>query len=492
MTDVLSLEDYHTVVRHYLDIENFVVINYVVKPFFSEVNGFLGEHLLLEVTVRIDERERTLRFFAKRFPFGHRMQSRFLESMHGWQREIYFFEKLIPALRDTLPNYEVDFLPRYFLGRPNSFIVFEDLTLRNYDLPRQANLNMLDNQHICLALKSLAKYHAGYLAYEEHMSRKSGGTFRLFTGREEMVLEPLLRKQEGFLGYDWFKAGVKGLRALIGRVYSGPSSGLEKVEEKYNVLVEKALQLLFPHDHFRCVLTHGDMWGKNIMYQYDGDGTDPLNAVLVDFQLQRYNVPIHDVLLFVSLTTDRSTRQKYFHFYLRTYHQALCNELASQDVTPEQVSMTYDDLLKSVNFIMPEIQIQGPLQRLQQCGNKDFFRNLLQDKEQYIKYIFDDKTPFALELFDTDANFKQVLTEAVEDVIEASLYPEVSREDCYRILEDKLGDAEYDLRDYVVETVDGKKYLYKLILNVSGLECRKYEFLVKNEPFDFPRIVQEL
>ncbi|XP_030766660.1 uncharacterized protein LOC115890540 [Sitophilus oryzae] len=491
-SEILSTTDCETIVKNYLNRNDFEVMWYNLKPFFSEVNGFLGEHLLLLIDVKIKERTTTLRFFTKRFPFEHPMQSQYLNSMQGWQREIYFFETFLPNLERTLPGYSLDFVPRYLLGKPNDIIVFEDLTLRNFDLPRKPSLNLLDNQHICLAIKALAKYHAGSLAYEEYKSRELGKPYRLYSGEEELIKEPLIRKEEGFLGYDWFKAGVSGLRALINRVYKGEKP-LEEVNAKFEILVEKALQLMFPHSNFRNVLAHGDLWAKNIMYQYEGDSSEPINVLLVDFQLQRYNVPIHDVLLFISLTTNRETKQKYFTFYLNYYYKEICNQLQSLNVSPEEVSMAYDEFLGSVTFIMPEIKIQGALQRLQQCGNKDFYTKLLGNKEEFIKFVFGDKTPFALELFDTDDNFRGLLTEAVEEVIESCLYPEIFREDCYRILEDTLGKSAYELKQYKTETIDEKEFLFKLEITVVIEKNEKeFKFLVQNKPLGFAKVIKKL
>ncbi|ERL88482.1 uncharacterized protein LOC109536673 [Dendroctonus ponderosae] len=418
-SQIVTREDCQIVVKNHLKRELFQITDYQTGQFFDEVNGFLGEHLFLTINVLLEGKIQTLRFFLKKFPSTHPLQSEFLRSMNGWQREIYCFQTFLPTIKQTLPDYQLDFVPECFLGKPDDVLVFEDLTLRNYDLPRQANLNLLDNEHICLALASLAKFHAGSLAYEEYQSKRLGEPFRLFTGQEQLVKEPLLRRENGFLGYDFFKAAMKGLKALIGKVHPKNQVALEEVQQKFDTLAAKALALMCPQTTFRNVLAHGDLWAKNVMFQYEGH--KPIKAVLVDFQLIRYHVPAHDVLMFLALTTNRQVRQEKFHFYLKFYHDALAKELERVNIDATSIGMSYEQFQKSVSFIMPEIKIHGALLRLQQCGNKDFYKKLVTDKEAYKNFIFVDKAPFALELFETDANFRTLLSEAVEEIIEAAL-----------------------------------------------------------------------
>ncbi|CAG9768326.1 unnamed protein product [Ceutorhynchus assimilis] len=481
--DVVTLEDCKTIVNNYLNSENFDIKNVTVRPFFDHVNGFLGEHLLLQ----IETNDQQLRFFLKRFPHEHVMQRDFLLSMNGWQREIYYFDEFLKNIANTLPNYQLDFVPQFLLGKPNDIVVFEDLTLRGYGMSKMPSDNLLDDQHICLVLASLAKLHAGSLAYEEYKSKELGQCFRLFTGKEDLAKESLIRKEEGFLGYDFVKAAQKGLSALINKVHESCEVSLEEVQEKYQILVENSLQLMFPHNKFRCVLAHGDLWVKNVMYHYKHDSMVPTHAILVDFQLTRYNVPVHDVLLFISLTTNQEVRKNKFHFYLNYYYDHLKQELSNVNIDADEIQMSYDDFLRSVHFIMPEIKFQGPLQRLQQCGNKDFYTKLLKDAEAFKQFIFGDKTPFALDLFETDDNFRSLLTEAVEELIEASLYPDVFREDCYRILENEFGHA-YDLEKFKVVKKDD---LFELEMEVLVDEKKKImKYLVKSE--DFVRVVKKL
>lgn len=492
MESVLTAEDCFTIVKKYLNQTDFSVKNVIVKPFFDEVNGFLGEHLLLLIEVEIEQQSKTLRFFAKKFPEDHAMQKDYLLSMQGWQREIFFFENFLKQIELTVPDYVIDFVPECLLGKPNNIVVFEDLTLKNYSMPRQDSLNLLNNEHICLVLKTLAKLHAGTLALEEYKSRKDGKPFRMFTGEEDLVKEPLIRKEKGFLGCDFYNAGTKGLKALISKVYKKEVKPLRSVLEKFDLLADQGLELMFPQKHFRNVLAHGDLWAKNVMFQYEGQSNVPLKVLLVDFQLQRYHVPAHDVLLFISLTTNQEVRNRYFHYFLKYYHQAISEELSKVNITADQIGMSYEEFLRSVSYIMPEIKIQGAIQRLQQCGNKQFYIDLLKNKEDYKQFIFVDKAPFVVKLFDTDSNFKSLLTESIEEIIEAVLYPQVFREDCYRILEEELGRNDYNLIDYWVSESSGSN-IFELSLKIvnQGVE-QILKFLIKSEPLDFVRVDKKL
>jgi len=341
MESVLTAEDCFTIVKKYLNRTDFSVKNVIVKPFFDEVNGFLGEHLLLLIEVEIEQQSKTLRFFAKKFPDDHAMQKDYLLSMQGWQREIFFFENFLKQIELTVPDFVIDFVPECLLGKPNNIVVFEDLTLKNYSMPRQDSLNLLNNEHICLVLKTLAKLHAGTLALEEYTSRKNGKPFRMFTGEEDLVKEPLIRKEKGFLGWDFYNAGTKGLKALISKVYNKEVKPLGSVLQKFDLLADQGLELMIPQKHFRNVLAHGDLWAKNVMFQYEGQSNVPLKVLLVDFQLQRYHVPAHDVLLFISLTTNQEVRKRYFHYFLKYYHQAISEELSKVNITADEIGTPF-------------------------------------------------------------------------------------------------------------------------------------------------------
>lgn len=481
--------------KNYFGSDDFELVSYDVTPFSSEANGFLSVRLLLQTHVIYRKTNKNLRFFIKRYPFGQELHTKFLDQMHGWQRECYLYTTFLEKLTKVFPEYVADFAPKCFLGNSDN-IVLEDLTIKNYDLAR-IPLTLLDNDHICLIMKALAKYHAGSLAYEEYLSKQQGKTCKLFTGKEDLIKEPVFRRgEDDFLGNKWFVATMKGLRVIINKLHDSTDVPIEMVQEKLTRLSEKALESMRPQTKFRNVLGHGDLWVKNVMYQYEGSSknlTKPIHAVMVDFQFIRYHLPVQDMLFFLYFGTSQAIRQKFFHYYIKYYHDTLAKELQKLNIDVDQISLSFEDFLKSVSYMMPLYKVHGALYKIAHCVSQEFWAKNMQDEAAFMKFNFGDKSEFVLDIFETDENYRNITTEAAEEIIESSLNPEVFREDCYRILEEDLGTTDYEFKKYSVEKSENGDNLYelKIDIRIKGKE-EVLKYSVKSEPFDFPRVVKKL
>lgn len=440
VTKPFTLNDCEQVIKANFPFNSPPVAAFKIKPYSNEVNGFLGEHLTVHINVRQNGKIVTKSYFAKQFPFQHALQSEYLLENHGFRREAAIFSVLLPNYAKYVPNYSVNFVPHFFYNKSNELLVFEDLRATGYKIANKPSLNLLDLEHIQLTLKALAEFHAGSLLYEHYKGLELGRPFSIEEEMKEFLIEPLITENYT-MARDFCYASLKGLTALVDLI---PNLKLEPEEfkRKLDELLKRSFEIMKERKKFKSVVCHGDMWAKNVLYKYDNNV--PLHCKLVDFQLIRYFPPAHDVLLFLYITTSAEMRQHHFHWLLKYYHNCLGAVVRKSGVDIEHL-LSYEEFKLSVAFILPEIKLQHAIQLSVQAGSPRFLKDLLQKDEDFKKFIFADRAPFAVELFKNDDRFKYLLSKSLKECEEIILYPRISREDCYEIINKKLGTTFYDL-----------------------------------------------
>lgn len=435
MTDkqILSLQNCEQVLKADFGKNAPPIIGFNIKPYSSEVVGILGEHLTVEISVKQNKKAITKSYFAKQFPFQHSLQSEFLLRTYGFKREVEIYSILLPKFVKTIPNYNIDYVPRFFFSKTNEVVVFEDIRELNYRIAKTANLNQLDLKHIQLALKSLAEFHAGSLLYEHIKSIELSREYSLLEDMSQYLTEPLFT-EDFSMGHDFSYAGLKGLTAVVDLV---PDLKLkpDEFKNKFHELLKKTFAIMKQQKKYKNVVCHGDALPKNIMFKYENG--DSIDCKLVDFQLLRYFPPAHDVLLFIYASTSTEMRQHHFHSLLKYYHNHLKEVVEKAGFKIDDL-LSYEEFKSSVHFILPAIKLQYAIQLSGNgihASNPEFVKKLLQNEEDFRKFLFQDRGPFSLELYKNDDSYKYLLTKSLWECEEIILYPIISREDCYEIIE---------------------------------------------------------
>lgn len=70
------------------------------------------------------------------------------------------------------------------------------------------------------------------------------------------------------------------------------------------------------------VLTHGDFWSSNIMFNYLQSG-EVDETLLVDFQICKWGSPAEDLLFFLTLSPAVDIRLKEYDHFVAIYHERL-------------------------------------------------------------------------------------------------------------------------------------------------------------------------
>nr|CAH7740837.1 unnamed protein product [Callosobruchus chinensis] len=100
----------------------------------------------------------------------------------------------------------------------------------------------------------------------------------------------------------------------------------------------------------QAVITHGDCWNNNFMFQYKNNNrTTPTAVKILDWQASILRSPACDLAMFLSLTSSQSAHL--FDQLLKEYHDQLSDFLVQLGSSPDL--FTFEDLLKHwKNFII--------------------------------------------------------------------------------------------------------------------------------------------
>ncbi|KAF5285530.1 hypothetical protein FQA39_LY16595 [Lamprigera yunnana] len=459
---VVSIEECSIILKNCLGTSDFLIENYEVHPFTDDGNGFLCDHILIIISFQTKGDNRSKRFFAKRFLQEDQLFNVYLRDIGAFRNERFAYE----ALFHMFP-YSNDFAPKYYFGR-DDLLVFEDLSDQGYVTVDNPNVMSLEN--VKFSLKLLARYHSGSIAYQELKSKQLGRRYCLIDDYQKFMPEPLFQENETFLGNVFLKARLRAVIALVDLL---PCSQIapEDFKRKLVVLSEEAFEIMKPKTTFYNTLCHGEPWGKNVMFRYENNVL--VDGKLIDFQMQRYAPPAHDVLHFMFLTTDSKQRQSHYHALLRYYHNCLYEELKSINLDLNLI-IPYSDFEASVHYLLPQIKLQTAYHFTFQSGNKEFFKNMFSNLQEFKRFVFTDDGSFAIDLFQTDPNFNRLLTQALIELKDLVTHHTITVEDCYKIIERKTK-TDYDLLDYSLRRPAnisgflGDHYRLKIIISQCGI-----------------------
>ncbi|XP_030755051.1 uncharacterized protein LOC115881633 [Sitophilus oryzae] len=453
---IINAEDCKNIVRKYLDSDKFEYVTFKIKPFIDNERDYFKGDSLLEISVKISKNISRIRVFLKKYHWKYKPLVLFLQSIHAFERELRFYEVILPKIINSLKNYELDIAPHYMFGKANDFIVLEDLSLDSFVVAKKMNPHILDRFHISLGLQTLAKLHSAFIAHQEICK----GTKESLDSEELILEEPFLK--DGKI----LESSVKSLKSLLEIIRE--SEHFDKdLGKKLDDLVIKSIDLVKPQKKYRNVLCHGNLHTRDMLFRYEGNS--PVQCNLLNFEYCKYYVPAYDVLTFIFFTTSSLFRQHYYTYLIQYYYDNLKSELAKLNLQIEDI-LPVTEYHETINILMPTIKLKTCL-HLQDFGAKKGFYDAIKKNEQlYNTYLYENKSECIKEILRMDPIFKIMMTEALKELIEVVEITLVYREDCYKLLEEELQTTLYDIKDYEVSASEGSdnKLLNLVIRAVTG------------------------
>lgn len=443
---LLSKEECETIVSRYFK-SKYNLLEYKLRPISDELEGFLGQHMWLEVAAEHQNEIKNLSFFAKFAPTVDEV-AEYCKQILAFGNEVWIFEKLIPEFKKYYPEFDSSFLPKYYFSRGDELIVLENCVLTNYEVFDSPDILPLD--HIRLVLKTLAKFHAASFIYEERKSEEMKQTYRLTDEYDNNLKESFFQFDTEHLGYKWQLASEKCMHLIIDRMPEERISR-EQFKQKFSELVLECFQISQPSSKFRNVVCHADMWRNNVMFRYENGVV--LDCKLIDFQLVKYNPPIYDVLKFFHQVTSSETRQHHFDDLIYYYYSQLALEMKLGGLDPHTM-ISFDELKASCKCFLPYVKIEAAFYYTFQRVGLEYMKNVSRNKDHFTQYVFYDRAEI-IDLFYLEGSyFKKWMDEILLEIKDIILNDNFSREDCRVVIKNTLNTTDYELLKYNVKLLN--------------------------------------
>ncbi|VEN58306.1 unnamed protein product [Callosobruchus maculatus] len=376
----------------------------------KDLPGNLGKYFRIEVTVESTTKIRTHHLFAKMIDEDkEKIITEFTK--FPFRKECFFFEIILDRLKELGAEKITNFCPKCYFTR-RDMLIFDDTSVDGYkswDYQVPVSYTWL-----ATTIKLLARLHASSIILEEKLGDKLGRTIRLDEEYPDDVREAAFVSKEDYREYEECnKRSICGY--LLSKFPEVPKRiHIDKLREKVKVAYERMYEIVKKSEKIRNVLSHGDMWGANIMYKEDKT-TEVSSAYLIDFQLIRYCPPSLDLTFLLYTNTDRATRVQHLSELIRLYYKELEHILGSYDIDLENI-FTFDQLMESVKEVEPSIicisLMYGSFLLLPPQQKKD----IQNDKERDTKFSKVDKGPELEKAWDYEP-FKIRMQGLIEDII---------------------------------------------------------------------------
>ncbi|XP_023949259.1 uncharacterized protein LOC112053894 [Bicyclus anynana] len=230
----------------------------------------------------------------------------------------------------------------------HNMLVLPDLSVEGYTMCDAKQY--LDLDHVKVALKSLARFHA---AFAKHQTRVTAAS-----DNYKLPENYTCFLKDQFCECPWLRATIKlttnFLKEFATDIKHYPSD-LDDCLRKWCI---DACNSLREYENTLNVIIHKDLWANNIMFKYSAD--QPVNAVLVDFQCARYGPPAIDVMVFLYYTTSRKFRE-YYEKEVLNYYYSIFLEAIDESTERRLAMLNYDrqmfinlcDKLRPAGMIVP-------------------------------------------------------------------------------------------------------------------------------------------
>ncbi|XP_050477926.1 uncharacterized protein LOC126867485 isoform X2 [Bombus huntii] len=236
------------------------------------------------------------------------------------QQNLFLIE--LKVLRDVLPKMK-EFV--YHQLGPNllcdfddpRILVMENLINRGFIMKdRQKGLSF---EHCRLVIQQLARLHAGSVAVFE---------------KDPQIIESFI--DTGIVSTKCPKAFIRMMEVSLLRI----ANEIQRwSSEKYTSAANKLIKLSptigtrcidvynYDVDEF-CVLNHGDCWINNLMFRENEKG-QPIEVLLVDYQMAVYTSPVIDLLYFLNICPEFHVKydndDDFLELYLHTLQETMKN-----------------------------------------------------------------------------------------------------------------------------------------------------------------------
>ncbi|XP_035775515.1 uncharacterized protein LOC118457780 isoform X1 [Anopheles albimanus] len=267
----------------------------------------------IRVTYHSKHENETTRTFIVKGMISEGMAGEKLRQYDVQRKEMDVYQFVIPELKrmmSAIGDCSMLYPCALAVDRKREVIFFKDLTPAGYTMADRTK--GMDMVHMKLALKLMAKLHAGSIKLHERdanifdpyttgiVTRQTDAFHPMFT----QIFDALTNEMRQW-GPEWQQYHLK----------------LQKLRPNF---MEYCLRVFDndPNSDDLCVFVHSDLWVNNLLFKYDSTGT-PVDAVLLDFQYCCYGTPMIDFCYLFYTSARDNIRQTCFDELLQFYHGEL-------------------------------------------------------------------------------------------------------------------------------------------------------------------------
>ncbi|CAH2227107.1 jg7597, partial [Pararge aegeria aegeria] len=243
-----------------------------------------------------------------------------------YRKELFIYTELIKVMtllqdKAGVPSDDRFKLAKAYKGSSVNALIFENLTKKGFKT--YGRLDLPPVKYLELAVKELAKFHGISFVMEHYMPE---------------FYESKIKSINNQFNYneDW-KELMKKVYLYTANLLGGEIK--RKIEDFLPIAIDKYPKYDKDQTTVRCCLTHMDYRPNNVLVR-ESNG-EPVEVMVVDFQLMDYGCPLKDFLFFIYASTSREFRAKHLDDLKDLYFETLSRflkyfELDVDDVYPRK------------------------------------------------------------------------------------------------------------------------------------------------------------
>lgn len=272
-------------------------------------------------------------------------------------------------------------------------LVLQDLEELGYN--SLAYKENLEESEMLTVLKGLAAIHASSLLYELY-DKPIEETYN--NSLKEITVHPEI---------PWF---TTGLRTLLDMAKCHPQYQADVsqnfIAKELPLYLKTVYFMVNPSPKYRNVVCHRDPWGGNIFIKPEDSEA---SAIFVDFQTCRYCPPVIDVIFALFMNLTKEERMERETDYLQYYWDQL-QTYAGTDEADDNWRLSETEFRESYE----EFKLFGYVYRALAVTILKVPKEMVTDDYKNV-----ERTQPLLEYMEENEEFRQLMEECVEDVIEA-------------------------------------------------------------------------